>query len=159
MKKIDVQDVDKNPNVNIGICIRIKFPFLLYLFHNGLWTSICFGTHVTSMIMMKFQLSDYEQCLKQFTWDYRTFISDTEPIFIFPLFLFARSQERINIGLSWSYGNKTFEHEFVLILEKKQPIRRVHQTNTLFWLDNFGLVSFMTISSIIQSFFKFMNKI
>lgn len=70
------------------------------------------------MIMMKFQLSDYEQCLKQFTWDYRTFISDTEPIFIFPLFLFARSQERINIGLSWSYGNKTFEHEFVLILEK-----------------------------------------
>jgi hypothetical protein len=39
----------------------------------------------------------------------------------------------------WPYVHKTFEHKFVPLLEKKQPMRTLHQINTLIWLDNFGV--------------------
>ena len=31
---------------------------------------------------------------------------------------------------TWAYHQKTFKHEFILILEKKQPIKTLHQINT-----------------------------
>jgi hypothetical protein len=42
------------------------------------------------------------------------------------------------MNLFWSYGHKTFEYEFVLMIKKK-TIRTLYQINTLFWLDSFGL--------------------
>lgn len=51
----------------------------------------------------------------------------------------------LNVGKCQAYlfskpcGHKIFEHEIILLLDKKQPIGTLYHLNTLFWLDNLAV--------------------
>jgi len=62
----------------------------------------------------------------------------------------------LNVGKFQAYlfskpcSHKIFEHESILLLDKKQPIGTLYQINTLFWLDNLAV----WVQKISQNFYE-----